>query len=521
MHKTVLKTTLPILALLGVLLWCGSCRKDFEYAASNGKLSFSRDTVFLDTVFNNIGSSTYALTVYNNGRDDISIPSVRLQRGTSSFYRLNVDGEAGQRFQNVPIRARDSLFIFIETTVSLGENPENSLLYTDALVFDSGDLEQQVQLVTLVKDAVFLYPRRNPDGSEESVLLAADQEGNATRVPGFLLADDELRFTNEKPYVIYGYAAVGATKKLIIDAGARIHFHTDSGLLVQDGGSIAINGKLSEDQELLEGEVIFEGDRLEPAFAEISGQWGIFWLARGSVNNTIEYLTVKNGTVGLFVEGDGDLQSPTVQLSNTRLFNNANHNLWASNAHIVGSNLVLGGAGASSLYLSHGGNYSFTHATVANFWNRGFRGGTALEISNAGPLGGSGGLGGDLERASFRNCIIDGNSPFELLLTQNGDRSFRYDFSHCLIKFNDFSNQFEDNPLYDFLDTSRYTNVRLQFDSDFRFPARNDFRIGPTSDAVEGASARFSQEVPLDILGIERQPNPHLGSYQATGQNDM
>lgn len=517
----MLKTTTPILAILALMLWCGSCRKDFEYAASNGSLSFSRDTVFLDTVFNNIGSSTYALTVYNTSRDDISIPSIGLQRGLSSFYRLNVDGKAGQRFQNVPIRARDSLFIFIETTIAMGENPENSLLYTDALVFDSGALEQQVQLVTLAKDAIFLYPRQNPDGSEETVLLAADEEGNEALVPGFVLEDNELRFTNEKPYVIYGYAAVAAAKQLIIDAGARIHFHKDSGLLVQDGGSIQINGVLSEDQELLEGEVIFEGDRLEPSFSEISGQWGIFWLASGSVNNTIEYLTVKNGTVGLLVEGDGELQTPTLQLNNCQLFNNANHNLWAKNAFVEGTNLVLGASGESSLYLSHGGNYSFTHCTVANYWSSGFRARGALRIDNTAQIGEMNGLGGDLVRASFRNCIIDGNSPVELLLDQKQERSFNYSFTNCLIKFTDFSNQFEDNPLYDFQDTSKYVDVRLQFNADFFFPARNDLRIAPTSNAVEGASPSFSEEVPLDILGIERQPNPHLGSYQATDKKEM
>jgi len=50
---------------LGFLMLWSSCRKDFEYAPSTGSLEFSKDTVYLDTVFSKIGSSTYNLKVYN------------------------------------------------------------------------------------------------------------------------------------------------------------------------------------------------------------------------------------------------------------------------------------------------------------------------------------------------------------------------------------------------------------------------------------------------------------------------
>ena len=42
-----------------------SCRNDFNFEPSSGGLEFSKDTVYLDTVFTNIGSSTYTLKVYN------------------------------------------------------------------------------------------------------------------------------------------------------------------------------------------------------------------------------------------------------------------------------------------------------------------------------------------------------------------------------------------------------------------------------------------------------------------------
>ena len=168
----------------------------------------------------------------------------------------------------------------------------------------AGANEQRIPLVTLVKDAVFLYPSTLANGSKESLLLGLDEQGNELRIEGFILNDDELNFTNEKPYVIYGYAAVSEGKVLSVQEGARLHFHKDSGILVGSGGSIKILGSLSEDPVLLEKEVIFEGDRLEPEFSEVPGQWGTIWLAPGSVENEISYLTLKNATIGILAEGN-------------------------------------------------------------------------------------------------------------------------------------------------------------------------------------------------------------------------
>lgn len=453
--------------------------------------------------------------MYNETRDDIEIPAIRLAKGPSSFYRLNVDGVAGKEFRNIPVKALDSMFIFIETTTNINDNPENSILYTDAIVFDSGIDQQEVALVTLVKDAIFLYPKLNTDGTKETILLSIDDDGNEVRAEGFELADNELRFTNDKPYVIYGYAVVPSNKELIIDSGARVHFHKDSGLLVKDGATVNINGTLSEDKELMEGEVIFEGDRLEPAFSETPGQWGIFWLAPGSTNNTINHLTVKNGSIGLLVEGDNQLLSPTLIVKNSRIFNNSRHNLWARTAYIEAENLVLGGAGSASLYCNLGGNYTFIHCTIANYWNKGFRTNAAVEIDNFSQISATNIRTRDLIQANFRNCIIDGNSQLELALGFNDEAQFSYNFSHCILKFNDFNNQFIADSLYNFADASLYTNTLLNLSTDFFFPSRNDFRIGLESEAIGKGLLEFAQEVPLDLLGTSRTDSPDIGTYQA------
>ena len=59
-----MKYVYGLVLFCSIVLW-SSCRNDFETVPSTGNLEFSRDTVFLDTVFTNIGSSTYNLKVYN------------------------------------------------------------------------------------------------------------------------------------------------------------------------------------------------------------------------------------------------------------------------------------------------------------------------------------------------------------------------------------------------------------------------------------------------------------------------
>ncbi|MGB5553388.1 MAG: hypothetical protein WBM83_01935 [Flavobacteriaceae bacterium] len=495
--------------MLGLAILGSSCRKDLAYAPSAGHLEFSRDTVFLDTVFTNIGSSTYTLKVYNRTRDDVEIPSIRLGGGENSNYRLNVDGVAGKSFTNIPIFAQDSIFILVETTFDIAATNQTSFLYTDAIQFDSGDNFQEVALVTLVKDAVFLFPSTMPDGTPETIQVGIDDAGNEIRTEGFYLPDDQLMMTNEKPYVIYGYAAVPRGKQLQIEAGGRIHFHKNSGIYVSENSSIRINGALSEDQKLMENEIVFEGDRLEPGFENIAGQWGSLWISKGSMNNTIDHLTVKNATIGLLIEGDGTEQSPALTLKNTQIYNSATINLWGRTASIEGENCVFGTAGNSSLYCNLGGNYSFTHSTIANYWPNGYRSGAALEIDNY-----NSSASYDLVQAKFVNCIIDGNMAHEVLLRTNESNEFNFFFSYCLLKFQG-GNGTDENVLYDFNDIALYEQMILNANTDFWNAKTNDLRIGAASAAKAKANQSAAVLIPFDILGIDRATLPDIGAFQA------
>ncbi|RSC92773.1 hypothetical protein [Tenacibaculum singaporense] len=494
-----MKNTLPVLALILSIIVM-SCRKDFNTVPSYGKLQFSKDTVFLDTIFSNIGSATYNLKVYNKSNKAITIPEIKLENGNTSNYRLNVDGLAGDNFNNIDILANDSIYIFIETTIDI--NTVTNPLYTDKILFDNGENQQDVDLVTLVQDAHFIFPSKNSSGIETLTI-----NGKETEIQGRFLTDEELTFTNKKPYVIYGYAAVPSSKTLTVEAGAKIHFHNNSGLIIDKDANFKVNGTLNE-------KVIFEGDRLEHQFSEIPGQWGVIWIREGSYNNELNHTQIKNGTVGLLVDGQ-DISSPTLTIKNTEIYNSSNYGVLGRNTHIEGENLVIGSAGQSALACTFGGKYSFTHATFANFWNNSIRQLPSVLVNNHITYLNNDNQEvtetNDLVTANFINCIIEGNNNVEFILDRIDGTTFNYSVENCLIKFNDLNNSFTDNTELNFNDTEHYQNNILNGEPNFKDVAKNEFIIGKNSDAINKAK---SSAVSQDILGISRSSTPDIGAYQ-------
>lgn len=508
--------SLYALLLFGSIVLWSSCRNDFETVPSTGALEFSKDTVYLDTVFTNIGSSTYNLKVYNRGNDDINIPSIQLGDGESSLYRLNVDGIPGKTFEDVVIRAKDSIFVFVETTVDIEglANSENQFLYTDQIEFDSGGNQQNVELVTLVQDAVFLFPARAADGTIETLNLGVDADGEAILIEGFFLEDDQLNFTNQKPYVIYGYAAVGPGKTLTVDAGARVHFHANSGILVANTGSMQVNGTPSADPEVLENQVIFEGDRLEPSFAAIPGQWGAIWLTQGSTGHVFTNTTIKNGTVGILMDSNDGTANPTLTLSNVQIYNSSNVGLLARTGFVDGENVVINNSGQTALSLSLGGRYNFRHCTFVNYWTDSFRSFPAVQIDNVLQVGEDQFVVADLVEANFTNCIISGNENIELGLLDEGSVAFNLNFTNSLIQFNDVQGVFDGVELYNFSNATRYTNIILNEDPFFLDPFNNLLNISNDSGA-NGIDPSGTPIVPFDILNTPRTSPFDAGAYES------
>jgi len=501
-----MRNSLPLLLVI-IILFFSSCRKDFDTVLSTGKLIFSKDTVYLDTIFTNIGSSTYNLKVYNKSNNAISIPSISLGRGENSFYRLNVDGTPGKIFKNIEILAKDSMYIFIETTIDYNQviNP----IYTDSIVFDSGNNLQDVKLITLVKDAHFLFPSKDLNGLIETINIGIDANGEEININGFYL-NDNTTFTNQKPYVIYGYCAVPENKTLTIEAGATIHFHSNSGLIISKNATLTIEGELTN-------KVLIEGDRLETPFSNIPGQWGAIWLRAGSKNNTINYAIIKNASVGIIIDSIENSTSPTLIIKNTQIYNSSNFGILGRETNILGENLVINNSGQASLACIIGGTYNFTHSTFTNFWSNSLRQYPSVLINNFFTYTENNTQiveTRNLYEANFTNCIIDGNNNIELIIDKAEGSIFNYTFKNNLIKFNDFNNVYSNINEYNFEDTNHYLENILNGNAHFKSPFTNQLIIGENSEANQKANTSGSILVPYDILGVLRSSPADIGAYQ-------
>ncbi|MGL2963693.1 hypothetical protein ACSVH2_07730 [Flavobacterium sp. RSB2_4_14] len=506
-----------ILFLVGLAISVSSCRQDFVFEPSTGDLTFSRDTVYLDTVFTNIGSSTYTLKVYNKSSKDIKIPTIQMGKGLNSKYRMTIDGMMGESnriFHDVELLAKDSMYIFIEVTSDVADANPTDFLYTDQIQFDSGENFQKVELVTLIQDAYFIFPNRE-NGIYETIPIGFDEDNNVVETQGRNLNHnhpdngDEYTFNTDKPYVVYGYASVPNGETLTIPGGARVHFHADSGIVVQEGATLEVNGSISN-TAALENEVIFEGDRLEPGFSDVPGQWGTIYLRQGSTNHKIKNLTIKNAIIGLLVENNF---GTTMTIENTQIYNSSNVGLLARAANIDGKNMVINYAGEASLACTLGGSYEFKHCTFNNNWSSSRQ--VAVLVNNYyTDTTTNQQVAFDLEQANFRNCIIFGSNQVELLVnksTVSPETNWTTPiFSKCQIKFNNTANQFTNNPDYAFINDTN--EIIKNGDPDFFDVNNNQLMIGDDSDAKG-----FGNDVGVtnDILGNPRNGVFDLGAYNS------
>lgn len=518
---------LLLLLIAGLTISLTSCRNDFTFEPSTGGLEFSKDTVYLDTVFTNIGSSTYTLKVFNKSDKDISIPKIQLGKGLNSKYRIMVDGMTGdvgaqgKIFSNVELLAKDSLFIFVEVTADVASANPTDFLYTDQIQFTNiSGAPQTVELVTLIQDAYFIYPNRtqNPDNTYtyEGINLGNDDENLPVTITGSTLNhndpnnNDEYLWGNDKPYVIYGYALVPDNETLNVSSGARVHFHANSGLIIAKNATLRINGLPSptNDPENLSKEVIFEGDRLEPNYSNVPGQWTAIINFSNSNNNLIEHLTLKNATVGILSNNlalTTDNSFTKMTIKNSQIYNCSNFGILGRSAQITADNLVINYSGQANLAATFGGTYTFTNCTFNNNWNSSKQAAVLLndylETDTAYLT--------KVTTTTLTNCIVYGSNSTEISLEKKGV-AFTTNFSNCLFKVNDQSNVLASNPLYDSIRLEQNGNKK-NLNPKFKNQAKN--QMWPTESLFAIIPPAISS--PFDILNKPRNAtNTNIGAYQ-------
>ena len=441
-----------------------SCRKDKIDTGSSVRLSFSTDTVFFDTVFTSTGSVTHRLLVYNNNANKIKVSSIRLSGGDHSFYKINVDGIDSYNVSDIEIAGHDSLFIFVRVTIN-PTIPGTPFVVTDSIQFTTNGNIQNVKLVAWGQNAWFYKNKR--------------LKGNITW--------DSLT----KPYVIYGELRVDTGSFLTIMPGVKVYLHKGSSLSVSSLASLKINGNLAHP-------VRFQGDRLDPYYRDLSGQWDGIYLDRGSVKNEINYAIIKNGSFGISVDSVSS-PDPMLKIDNTIIRNVTGTGLYAYRSCIVSTNCVFGDCGSAALDIEFGGSYDFRQLTIGNYWGSSVRLSPSLYISNYQYTSTGSKIYNELTKAYFGNCIIDGYETEEIQLDSLENNPFNFTFDHALLKTAKINT------------TSHYVNCSINKDPKFIDPVTNNLMIDSISPAIQ-------QGIPMGVIydynEVNRGPNPDLGAYQ-------
>jgi hypothetical protein len=162
--------------------------------------------------------------------------------------------------------------------------------------------------------------------------------------------------------VILGYLRVNENKKLTIDKGCRIYVHADAPIIID--GTLQVNGlKDTIDR------VYFNGDRLDEPYKNYPASWPGIYFSATSKDNVFNYAVIKNSYQSIAVEEPSpNAPNPKVTLNECVIDNSYDAGIIASNSSITARNCLISNCG-KNIVLIKGGNYSFTHCTVASYSN--------------------------------------------------------------------------------------------------------------------------------------------------------
>lgn len=459
--------TLGILAISLVMLLF-SCRKDSFITSDDARVTITTDTLKYDTVFVTAGSTYRTFKVINENNQKLRLSSLKLMGGSSSVFKMNVDGIPGTQFSNIEIEPNDSLYVFAQVNV----NPTATnlpFILRDSIEISYNGKKRLVQLEAWGQNAHFY---RNK-------VIAVNETWN-----------------NDLPYVILGSLLINQT--LTINKGCRIYVHADAPVVVN--GTLLINGlKDSVDR------VYFRGDRLDEPYKDYPASWPGIFFQPSSKDNVFNFAVVKNAYQAIGLQDPSPTTNPKLTLNECIIDNAYDAGIISINSSVRARNCLISNCG-KNLFLAKGGDYQFTHCTVVTYANRFIdHRDPVLSLSNF-IIVNNNQVAANLN-ALFRNCIFWGENGLvdnEIVVTKGGTTTFNVNFDYNLWKVqtapaNSTSNQI-------------INNQPPQFDSINSFKNYYDFRLKAPSPAVnKGTNAG----VIIDLNGKLRPVGlPDLGCYE-------
>jgi len=264
------------------------------------------------------------------------------------------------------------------------------------------------------------------------------------------------------------------------------------------------NGKL-----LIEGSfqnpVVFQTDRLEHKYDDISGLWSGLYFLEGSKGNKIEHAILKNANIGIYLDS-----ACSLDLSYSAILHNISAGIYARHAQVKAINCLIADSGGYGFVGRYGGDYQFDHTTIANYDNQQ----EALYLGNyqcedalcfsakANPL-----------YARFRNCVLYGNGSDELFLEDITEGAqpefFDYLLENCLVAVDDLLDQTAQPNFFD-----KCLNCLEDEGEESLFRSIDTYNFRPDSMSVLINSGIILPGIMDDLDGESRDEIPDIGCYE-------
>ncbi|WP_392436918.1 hypothetical protein ACF3N7_08085 [Cruoricaptor ignavus] len=455
-------------AMLCILFAAISCKSDeIVFDAPTSALKFSKDTVFIDTVYHQIRSEAYAVKVYNQEDKDVMIPRIALRDGANSQYRINVDGRPGTQFTNVPLRRKDSLFIFVEMAPKANAT---EAIAEDKIQFEGAANTKEITLFSVVQDAeFFIESKTNPNIITENTV-----------------------WDNSKAKVIFGKLSLAEGKTLTIQKGTKVYFTKNGSLSLGKNSTLKVNGELGN-------EVLFRGDRSDTRYDTIALNWKGISAEQGAKLN-INYAKIFGGETGIL------LNSSDAEIKNSIIHTFQKFGIQSVASKLNLENSVLSNCGEANLGIYKGGSTTLLHSTLANFWKlNSAMPAYALFVTNEFTNGNSTENGA--VNLTVKNSIIFGERENAVSFKPISGQNFSYQISHSLLKIGkDSGFTFDANPAI--------RNSIKNEDPKFANIFTHKLNLRVKDDSPAKAKTPVISGLEKDIAGTSRTNPATIGAYQ-------
>ena len=398
-----------------------ACTDDDNFSSASGlRLTFSTDTVKMDTVFSKTPSATYTFWVHNDNDEGIRLQSVRLNKKNQTGFRVNVDGSYldnafGSQVNDLEVRRNDSILVFVELTSTETAQVEPKLVEDDLVFTLESGVEQKVNLRAWSWDAQKMYD---------------------------VVIEGEQTIESATPIIIYGGITVPEGTRLNL-LNTTLYFH--------DGAGIECYG------DLIIQNCVLRGDRLDRMFDylpydRVSGQWKGIHLYESSLTARLSDTEIRNAQNALVLDSAAiDEETVRLGMGNCIIHNAEGYGLKAVNSNIYIANCQFTNT-LDDCVLIVGGIADINYCTMAQFYPFSADRGAALRFVN---------YEGDndipLLKLHCNGIILTG---YESDVLMGGVRdtiaAFEYQFVNSLLR----------TPKVETKDSVRFVNVRWETPKD-------------------------------------------------------